>query len=257
MRYADEVHQYIADNVKGTRVNKLTDMVNEKYNVGFTNSKMRSYMKNHSLKNGLPTRTKGEGANIYPKEIRSFIYENYIGVGHKDMADLLNKTFNTNYTKEQIKGCYSRFKLDSGLTGQYLKGSIPFNKGKKKYWVGGEETQFKKGNMPINHREVGSERISVDGYTEIKVSEPNKWRMKHVVVWEEVNGKVKKGNCIIFGDGNKLNLDIDNLIKISRRQLVIINHLGLIQRDVELTKIGIAIADVKIKIGERTKKRKG
>ena len=212
-------------------------------------------MKNHNRKNELPTRMKGECANLYPPKIMEFIKENYIGKGHEDMANILNTTFGTGYTKEQIKGCYGRFKLNSGLSGQYPKGNIPFNKGKKKYWTGGEETQFKKGATPINYRPVGSERINVEGYTEIKVADPHKWKAKHAVIWELINGPLPKGHCIIFGDGDKTNLDINNLICVSRKQLAVLNHMGLIQKDVELTKIGIAIADVSSKINERMKRK--
>jgi len=167
------------------------------------------------------------------------------------MTVLLKEAFEISYTKEQIKGYYARFKLDSGLTGQYPKGHVPFNKDKKKYWVGGEETQFKKGHIPNNHREVGSERISVDGYIEIKIAEPNKWRFKYVVAWEEYNGPLSRGYCVIFGDRNKLNLDINNLISVSRKQLMVLNHYGLIQKDANLTRIGIVIVDIKSKINER------
>ena len=211
---------------------------------------MRSYLKNHDLKSGMPTKVKGEGL-AYPEEIRNFIMGCYIGTGHQAMADMVNQEFKTDYTKEQMKGFYARNKLNSGLTGYYHKGHTPFNKRKTKYWVGGEETQFKKGHTPANHKPVGSERINVDGYTEIKTAEPNKWRLKHNAIWESHNGPIPKGSCVLFGDGDKQNLDVNNLILVSRKQLVRLNQRGLIQNDIELTKTGIIIADVISKIGER------
>jgi hypothetical protein len=253
-KYLEEVHRFIAENVVGRRSSELSDLVNEKFGTNFTKSKMRSYMKNHKLKNGLPGGLKpGERYELYPDNIKEFINKNYIGKGYKTMTILVNNTFDTNYTDGQIKGYYARNKLDSGLTGRYTKGHVPFTKGKKKYWLGGEETQFKKGNVPVNHKPVGSERVSVDGYTEIKVAEPNKWKMKHVVIWEEYNGKIPKSNCVIFGDGDKQNIDISNLMLVSRKQLVRLNQNGLIQGDIELTRTGIIIADVMSKIGERRK----
>lgn len=255
MRYPGEVHSFIAENVLGRRTNDLASIVNERFNTEFTNSKMRSYMKNHKLKNGLPTRIKGECANLYSNEANEFISKNYIGTGHQEMADLLNSMFDTDYTKEQIKGYYARFKLDSGLSGQFIKGQKSWNKGKKgEYAEGCENTWFKKGHTPKNHREVGSERIGVDGYTEIKVAEPNKWRFKHVVVWEENNGKLPKGSCVLFGYGDKSNLDIKNLINITRSQLSVLNMHHLIQKDADLTRVGIVIADIKMKLNDRKRK---
>jgi hypothetical protein len=58
---------------------------------------------------------------------------------------------------------------------------------------------------------------------------------------------------VIFGDGDKQNIDISNLMLVSRKQLVRLNQNGLIQGDIELTRTGIIIADVMSKIGERRK----
>ncbi|MDF2485665.1 MAG: hypothetical protein K0R46_1833 [Herbinix sp.] len=257
MRYSKEVNRFIADNVAGRRTSELADLVNSKLGTDFTESKMRSYMKNHDLKNGLPTRIKGEGYS-YPENVRTFVMEHYVGTGHQSMADMLNDAFGTNYTKEQIKGCYARYKLDSGLTGQYHKGNVPFNKGKKKYWIGGEETQFKKGSIPPNRLPIGSERIdSKDGYIYVKIQDGHlnkNWKQKHVLIWEEHNGPVPKGHAIIFGDGNKLNMDPGNLIIVTRAQLATLNHLKLIQKDADLTRIGITIADIASKANQRRKR---
>ena len=252
-RYPDDVQRFIAKNVFGKRISVLVEMVNEKYNMNFTKSKMRSYLKNHGLKTGTQRKVKGEGSK-YPFEIQEFISGHYIGTGHETMVKLVNETFGTDYTKEQMKGYYGRYKLDSGLTGQFVKGQESWNKGNKGVCAEGcKRTWFEKGHIPKNHRQVGSERINVDGYTEIKVAEPNKWRLKHNVIWEQYHGPIPKSHCILFGDGDKQNLDIDNLILVSRKQLVRLNQNGLIQNDIELTKTGIIIADVMSKVGERRK----
>ncbi|HBR31935.1 MAG TPA: HNH endonuclease, partial [Clostridiales bacterium] len=95
----------------------------------------------------------------YSAEVQAFIKHNYIGTGHKEMADLLNKTFGMNYTKSQIKSYYGNHKMNSGLNGRFPKGHIPANKGKKGFHVpGSEKGWFKEGHMPINHKPVGSER---------------------------------------------------------------------------------------------------
>lgn len=255
-KYPDEVAQFIAENVVGKRTRELADLVNSKFNTNFTESKMRAYMKNHKLKNGLPTRLEGEGFS-YPENVRTFIVEHHVGVGHQAMADMVNKAFSTSYTKDQIKGCYARYKLDSGLTGQFTKGHTPFNKGKAKFWTGGEETQFKKGNVPPNRVSIGTERIdSKDGYIYVKIQDGHlnkNWKQKHVMIWEERNGPVPNGHAVIFGDGNNRNFDPGNLLLVSRAQLVRLNQMNLIQNDAELTRTGIVIADITNKISQRRK----
>ncbi len=47
---------------------------------------------------------------------------------------------------------------------------------------------------------------------------------------------------MIFGDGDKLNCNIDNLILVSRSELLIMNRNKLIKNDSVLTKVGVNIA---------------
>lgn len=191
---------------------------------------------------------------FYPVHIE-FIKNNAKSKSTKELTDLFNKHFEMNITVEQMKACKARNKITSGLSGRFKKGETPWNKGMKGLQIGGEETQFKKGQAPINYRPVGSERISKDGYIEIKVADPNKWKLKHRYIWEQVHGPIPKGYALIFGDSNKLNCDVDNLILVSRSQLAILNKNKLLQQnDIELTKIAITIADLYLKIGERRKK---
>ena len=48
-----------------------------------------------------------------------------------------------------------------------------------------KKQHLKKGNRPHNYRPVGSERITVDGFIEIKVADPNKWDLKSRVIYQE------------------------------------------------------------------------
>lgn len=79
-----------------------------------------------------------------------------------------------------------------------------------------KKTMFKKGFVPANHKEVGTERFTKEGYVEVKVAEPDKWKLKHRVVWEQHNGPIPEGHNVQFKDRNKQNLDISNLYIISR-----------------------------------------
>ena len=89
----------------------------------------------------------------------------------------------------------------------------------------------------------------------MKTANPKTWKPKHRIVWETANGSVPKGHTIIFADGNRLNISIDNLLMVTRAQLAIMNKRGLISNEPEATKAGILVADIFMKISER--KRKG
>ena len=198
--------------------------------------------------------------HIWSEEEKKYLKEITPGKHYKEIQELMKNKFNLEFTMNQIKGAIWRYKLNTGFTGRFQKGDIPFNKGKsQKDYMSAEsiektkKTRFKKGQSPINWRPVGSERITKDGYTEIKIAEPNVWKLKHLVVWEKENGPIPKGHALVFADGNKENLDINNLMLISREKLLIMNTNELIKKDAELTKTGVLIAEVLIKANERMK----
>ena len=198
-------------------------------------------------------------------EVIQFMIENYHGKDNNQLAKLLNEKFNLNTNNDRVSNVKANLKRRRGIdltthinTGCYRKGIAPANKGKK--WdeymsKEGQEnsrrTCFKKGNIPINHREVGSNRVNVDGYHEIKVEEPNKWRLEHRVIYEQHYGEISKGMKIIFADGNKDNLDISNLIAVSYAEELHLNKDGLRFNDKDLTETGLNITKIKLKLGEK------
>lgn len=198
----------------------------------------------------------------YTTEQIQFITDNIKDRSYQKLTDMFNEQFGTNIKAQNLttaawrrglrneRDC--RFNKGWEPT-QFKKGHVPFNKGKK--GTGGwEPTHFKKGHKPWNYRPVGSERINADGYVEIKVADPRTWKAKHVLLWEKANGPVPKGHVVIFADGNQQNITLDNLLLISRRELVVMNKRGLIANNSELTKTGVMVADIYLKIGERKKK---
>ena len=109
----------------------------------------------------------------------------------------------------------------NSVAARFQKGHKPQNKGKRvspETYAKCQPTMFKKGHTPVNHREVGSERINVGGYIEVKVAEPHTWRPKHRVVWEQHNGKIPKGHNVQFKNHNPLDCRIENLYLISKAE---------------------------------------
>ena len=125
--------------------------------------------------------------------------------------------------------------MQKTVTGWFKPGQAAFNKGRKGVFLGGaaaEACQFKNGHTPWNYQPVGSERVNSCGYVDLKVADPNKWKSKHAVIWEKHNGPAPRGQVVIFGDGNKRNFDLNNLILVLRVQLAVLNRKKLIQNDV-------------------------
>lgn len=204
----------------------------------------------------------------YNDEHIEYIETNIPGRSFKELTAMFNQQFGLDLKVSTMISLSDRHGLHNGRDTklnkgyeptQFKKGHVPANKGQKGIsYPGMKATQFKKGNKPANWRPLGSERLSKDGYIEIKVQDGklNKnWRAKHIVIWEEHNGPLPKGHAVIFGDGNNRNFEPDNLILVSRKQLLGLNRHSLIQNDAELTRTGIIITDIHSKISERKKRK--
>ena len=196
-------------------------------------------------------------SKLFSDEQLEFIKENVKNIGNKELVDLINKKFNTSFTVSQIKGFKHNHKISSGLTGRFKKGHIPANKGTKgKFNVGGNKTSFKKGHIAANNLPIGSERIRKQNYMYVKVQDGHKnknWKPKHQVIYEEHYGKIPKGSKVIFADGDKTNFDINNLILVTKSELLIMNRKKLIKKSSEATKSGVILAKL---IDKRNKIKK-
>lgn len=171
----------------------------------------------------------------YTNEEKDFMTEYVPGHSYLEIKKAFTDKFGWEITISQVQAYIKNHHLNTGRTGRFEKGHVPPNKGKKGIYIkGSEKGWFKKGNVPRNHRPVGSKRITKDGRIEIKVAEPNKWKLKHRLVYEQYHN-VTLGSCdvITFLDNNPLNCDIENLALISRSILRILNEQFL-----ELNRVG-------------------
>jgi len=96
-------------------------------------------------------------------------------------------------------------------------------------------------NMP---QPVGSERVR-QGRVYVKTV-GGKWVGKHVLIWEGANGKVPQGHAVIFADGNKRNMALDNLLLVSKAELRFMNRKRLISACPDMTRLGHAMAGMRI-----------
>lgn len=134
--------------------------------------------------------------------------------------------------------------------GQFRKGLPPWNKGLKNVNnTHPNSTSYKKGKAHPKYKPIGSERIDKDGLVVIKVAE-RKWMTKHKHLWEKEKGPVPKGHVIIFANGDKRDFSSENLICVSRKQLMALNKNKLIKNDIEITKTGVILADLLLATGD-------
>ena len=195
------------------------------------------------MNTGRPKGSKNKRLHKWSEEEKEYLASIVKGRTYKEIANLMKDKFNYDFTDQQIKGAMNRYNLTTGTTGCFRKGFTPWNKGLKGC-IGANKTSFKKDTMPPNQVPVGTESYTKSGYIKVKIADPNKWELKQRLIYKQHHGEIPKDHNIIFADGDMYNYDIDNLIAVSKSEMLILNNHKLIYKDKELTKTGVNIAKI-------------
>lgn len=172
------------------------------------------------------------------------------------LADELRRSTRAVYVRARLLGiaksedylasadaCRLRRGDNVGMATRFRKGHVPVNKGlRRPGWGPGrmKETQFKpgarQGAAARNWRPVGTILIDPDGYLRIKVREARRgepygfgnsrvWPQLHRQVWERAHGPVPPGHAVAFKNGDRTDVCLDNLLLVSRRELMARNTI--------------------------------
>jgi Mor family transcriptional regulator len=189
--------------------------------------------------------------------------ELYPNTSTKELCKLLDRKISGVYgqvCKMQLKKSPEYLKehvhtIKPSVQHQFAKGHKVWNKGVKLGEdFGGKATQFPKGHKPHNWKPEGSIRTNVDGYKEIKVGKKYVLLHRHIYVSEI--GEIQNDEVIRFKDGNKSNLDLNNLEKISREEHAIRNSVHNLPEDIkEVVKLKRTITKLITEHGKRQNSR--
>ena len=188
------------------------------------------------------------------------------GHSEAEIRAAFSSRFGIDLNTSQIKNFKARFGIRSGTVGgRFEKGNRSWNKGvPQSEWMPRESierskaTRFKSGSLPANTADIGAERVTRDGYVEVKVTERptpggsarDNWIPKHRLVWEAEHGrKAPSGHKVIFCDHDKTNLDPRNLLLVSSSELAVMNRAGVEWHDRETAESVLALARLKIAKG--------
>jgi len=261
-RYSEEEMAFLRSIAPGRYSDEITKMFNERFRAQKSRTAIRSVL----YKNGIRSGVSGPRSQYAEEHINYLRKLAAKGLPNPEITRRFNERFRLAKTENSIQILRCKYKIKTRSGGRFNKGSTPWNKGLKG-WVapGAERTWFKKGNRPQTWMPVGTERVrtphkgrtTAGDYIDVKVSEPNKWKLKHHLVWEAHWGPIPKGHAVIFGDGDNRNFDPENLICVSRKQLAMLNLRGLIKNHADLTRVGVMIADLSAQVNARKKNLEG
>lgn len=237
----------------------VTCEFNARFEMDKTNKQIHCICCNHGIKRTRVKLGRGNGkARIYTAKMIQFLCEHYAVMSITDLLPLFNEKFGLQRTHDQIKTILNNYGIKSGRTGYYEKGQMAWNHGVKGY-MGANATSFKKGQVPPNRTRLWTERIdSKDGFILINIPEtnpytgfPTRYKHKHVWLWEYHNGPAPKGSVVSFMDGNRLNVVIDNLMLLSREELLQLNLHNYADQPAEVKPTILAMVRMNAKAGIR------
>lgn len=156
---------------------------------------------------------------VFSDEMDYFCKENCIFLSRSEMIFALKNKFWVEITLSQLKNAYVRLGLHSS-----------------------RRSIGKRAN-------IGDSNTTARGFKRVKTEIG--WRLAHVENWEKRHGVLEKNNYIIFSDGDKSNVAIDNLICINRREYYFFNQLKKETDGLINNKLLVAIARIKAKAIER------
>lgn len=192
-------------------------------------------------------------------EYDEFLREFVPGHSQGEIIDEFEKRFDVRLRVTQLKDREATLGLKQGtFGGRFAPGTVPPNKGKKLTDYVKDEAklanirrcQFKKGEEVHNECPIGTERVSRDGYIEVKVPKEDAddrahgwWKPKHRLIWEQVNGrKLQKGESVMFGDRDMTNFDPENLVMVTQAQRLFINRHNIPYHDAESLRTAVSMA---------------
>ncbi|MCL2215260.1 MAG: HNH endonuclease [Treponema sp.] len=257
-KYTPEQIQFIKKNVRGRTYAELTILFNNCFGASITGASVKWIVFRYGLLEG---KLKYNTHKYTPEQIK-FLQKNIKDRSFADITKLFNDHFNLNFPEKSIKTACTYRRITNDRDTRFKPGCVSHNKGMKGFNIpGSEKSWFKNEDVPWNWQPVGSERTN-NGYIEIKISDTlmpkyKRWRAKHIVMWEEVHGKVPKGHVVVFLDTDRMNITLNNLLMIPRDVHGIMCNKKLYTDNIEETKANILMCKIKSKIGKLKRKNGG
>lgn len=170
---------------------------------------------------------------IYSPEQLDYLREKRPSMNLQQLTMAFNWRFNTDKKKLSIARICQKHGWKSAIDSRFKKGYIPWNTGSKGL-TSANKTSFKAGSPPVNWKPVGSERLNKYGYVVVKTAEPNIWRAKHIIAYEQHYGSVPKGYVVRVLDGDYCHTAPENLDAIPRQEHLRLNQNGYLPAPQEL-----------------------
>jgi len=262
-KYTDKQIEFLRPGYLLMSVRDLAKSFNKEFGTEKTEGQIKSTLQNHKLRCGRKPKDRLiNRLRLFTSGQITFLRDNYVGRSVVELTKLFNERFGVSLTREQIKTAVANRRITSGRTGCFPKGHRPWNCGTKGQGLTGANSgSFKKGNVPANRKPLLTTRVCPkDGFILMKIPEtdpytgfPTRYKHKHVYIWEQKHGPRPKGMVVAFIDGDKTNCEPENLMLITRAELLNLNRHGYKSVPNSLKSSVLALSTLQVKTWRKEK----
>jgi hypothetical protein len=168
----------------------------------------------------------------FTKEEDQYLTDNYLIFSSHELERQLDRPHGTVRQRYKLLGLIVPYSLKERFKNEscFQKGVKPFNAGIPRVsWMSSKgikkvsQSQYKPGNLPW-HTHKSNEVVKWQKPGEkpylIIYIKPTVRKYLHRHIWEQTNGRIPKGQKIVFKDGNTLNCNLDNLEIVSDSEMM-------------------------------------
>lgn len=248
--YKKEIADFIKANSEEYTNRQLSEFIEKKFGVTITNVALQSWKK----RRGIKSTRKYVGGNVYLDWELDLIAWFCPYMTDKELSDWFLLVWDRDRSEGSIHSVRGKYGISTGRTGYWQdkghermkKWTYLFSRSVKK-----PSTCFKPGCTPLNKKELGTERLNGDGYYEVKVDSKRGWQYRARLVWEQANGPIPKGQCILHIDGDKTNDSLDNLVLVTKEErLQVVARIKMIEGEKDFNQAVINLAKLQCKEAE-------
>ena len=263
-RYPSVFAEYVTEHAnEDTTITELWENMKRDLNTDIP----REYVRGRIRREHLPFKNGHRHNILLTDEQAEKMIEIIPGRSSLEVSRIMREQYGVEISTSQVRGWKKNHRTPSGFDTRFRPGRPSETKGKNwnefltpEQQEKLKQTQFKKGNVPKNRREVGEIIERSDGYLWIKTQDwhqNDNWQQYHRWLWEQVHGPIPEGFRVYFLDGDRRNCKIENLELVSEAVAATAVKVYGLTKDAEINRAILKAAELKValtKAQERVRK---
>lgn len=190
--YTVEMMEFIKSGCKELNGKELADAFNREFGLNKSRNQIYSVVYHNGFERGENWKS---GLRVVNREQLDFIKTELQVSRIVDLPEKFQARFGVKITYKQLLNLIARYGFKSEIAWNLKQSDKKFE--------------------PANKLPVGAMRLK-NGYLQRKTAMPNVWEYESARVWRANGGVIPEGGKIYYKDGNRMNVDISNLLVMNK-----------------------------------------